>query len=297
MGDAYRKAVAAFAEHNDIPVIRFRPGERKLDVIRPYLDAAETPGVVAIGVAQETQRVMMGTDVDTWLSSGVKARYKIRGFAVWAWDRQLCQKLVVPVWGSKETPNGPVDHEARWALARRLLHDDTIDPGDRVAGALVVIYAQRLSNIAKLTSSDVVERDEEIFIRLGKEDVLMPGPLGVLLRDLPWRRQIGIGGKLHTTEWLFPGRQAGRHQHPDYLRVRLGALGIECRAQRRAALLHLASEVPASVLADTLNLAPSTASKWVDWAGGTWTNYVAERTGSNQGRKSVHSTSPGTVAT
>jgi hypothetical protein len=142
---------------------------------------------------------------------------------------------------------------------------------------LVVLYAQRLSNIARLTTSDVVERDGEMFIRIGKEDVLMPEPLATLLRRLPRRRQIGIAGKLHATEWLFPGRQAGRHQHPDYLRVRLGNLGIDCRAQRRAALLQLASEVPASVLADVVSLAPSTAAGWVDWAGGNWTNYVADR--------------------
>lgn len=141
----------------------------------------------------------------------------------------------------------------------------------------MVIYAQRLSNIARLTRSDVVERDDEVFLCIGKEHVLMPEPLGALLRDLPWRRQIGIAGKLHATEWLFPGRQAGRHQHLDYMRVRLGTLGINCRAQRRAALLQLASEVPASVLADMLNLAPSTAAKWVEWAGGNWTNYAADR--------------------
>lgn len=216
-------------------------------------------------------------DVDAWLSSGAKARYKIRGFLSWALRRKLCDELVVPVLGAHETPNGVVDHEARWALAHRLLHDQTIDVGDRVAGALVVLYAQRLSNIARLTRSDVVERDGEVFIRLGHEEVLMPGPLGSLLRGLPWRRQIGIAGKLHHTEWLFPGRQAGRHQHPEYLRVRLRRLGINCRVQRRAALLQLASEVPASVLADMLNIAPSTAAKWVEWAGGNWTSYVADR--------------------
>jgi hypothetical protein len=74
-----------------------------------------------------------------------------------------------------------------------------------------------------------------------------------------------------------PVDQAGRHQHPEYLRVRLAKLGIDCRAQRRAALLQLGSEVPPVVLADMLNLAPSTAMKWVDWAGGNWAHYVAER--------------------
>lgn len=64
----------------------------------------------------------------------MKARYKVRGFLLWALRRKLCAELVVPVLGAHQTPNGPVDHEARWALARQLLHDDTIDPGDRVAG-------------------------------------------------------------------------------------------------------------------------------------------------------------------
>lgn len=224
------------------------------------------------------------TDIDEWLASRVKARYKIRGFLVWALRRRHCTGLRLPVWGGHETPIGVVDHEARWALARRLLHDDAIDPGDRVAGALVVIYAQRVSNIARLTRSNIIEREDEVFIRFGKENVLMPEPLAGLLRDLPWRRQIGIAGKLHATEWLFPGRQAGRHQHPEYLRVRLGKLGIDCRAQRRAALLQLASELPASVLADVLNLSPGTAAKWVEWAAGNWGVYVAERTGGGGSR-------------
>lgn len=57
----------------------------------------------------------------------------------------------------------------------------------------------------------------------------------------------------------------------------LGKLGIDCRAECRVALLQLASEIPAAVLADMLNLAPSTAAKWVEWAGGNWTGYVAAR--------------------
>jgi hypothetical protein len=63
MGDAFRKAVADFAMDNHIPVIRLKAGERKLDVVRPHLEHAERSGVVALGVAQETQRVTMGTDV------------------------------------------------------------------------------------------------------------------------------------------------------------------------------------------------------------------------------------------
>lgn len=71
IGDAFRAAVAAFAHDNDIPVIRFKRGQRKLDVIRPYLEEATGPGVVAIGVAQELQKVTMGTDVRRDPATGV----------------------------------------------------------------------------------------------------------------------------------------------------------------------------------------------------------------------------------
>jgi hypothetical protein len=62
IGTAFRKAVTAFAEDNGIPVVRFAKGDRKAEVMRPYLEAATAPGVVAIGVAQEFQSVFAAYD-------------------------------------------------------------------------------------------------------------------------------------------------------------------------------------------------------------------------------------------
>jgi hypothetical protein len=47
IGAAFRKAVTAFADDNDIPVVRFAKGDRKADVMRPYLAAATEPGVAS----------------------------------------------------------------------------------------------------------------------------------------------------------------------------------------------------------------------------------------------------------
>jgi hypothetical protein len=60
IGTAFRRAMTTFAEERGIPVVRFRKHDRKADVMRPYLDAAGGPGVVAIGVAQEYQSVFTG---------------------------------------------------------------------------------------------------------------------------------------------------------------------------------------------------------------------------------------------
>ena len=53
-----------YADGNQIPLVVFRKGDRKLEVVRPYLDAAEQAGqseVVAIGEAREFQRVFDAT--------------------------------------------------------------------------------------------------------------------------------------------------------------------------------------------------------------------------------------------
>jgi hypothetical protein len=63
-GQRFRKAVKAFAEDYDVPVIAFRKHDRKLEVVRPLLNAAEREGrprVVAIGTAQEFQNVFAGS--------------------------------------------------------------------------------------------------------------------------------------------------------------------------------------------------------------------------------------------
>jgi hypothetical protein len=63
IGERFRGAVARYAKANAIPVVRFEKGQRKAEVMGPYLEAAQAagrPGVVAIGVAQEFQRVFCG---------------------------------------------------------------------------------------------------------------------------------------------------------------------------------------------------------------------------------------------
>ena len=60
IGARFREAVPAFAEANNVPVVRFKKDQRKADVMKPYLEHASRPGVVAIGVAQEFQSVFTG---------------------------------------------------------------------------------------------------------------------------------------------------------------------------------------------------------------------------------------------
>jgi hypothetical protein len=57
IGDRFRAEVHSFCENNQIPVLRFNAKDRQIDLVKPYFDKETTPGVVAVGIAQEFQSV------------------------------------------------------------------------------------------------------------------------------------------------------------------------------------------------------------------------------------------------
>ncbi|MGH8932724.1 MAG: hypothetical protein ACRDZO_19400 [Egibacteraceae bacterium] len=83
------------------------------------------------------------------------------------------------------------------------------------------------------------------------------------------RSRVGVSST-EPSRWLFPGHLPGRPLTPARLGARLGKLGIDARAGRHAALIHLAAQLPATVLAKLLHISPPTAVRWVNNAGGDW---------------------------
>ena len=116
-----------------------------------------------------------------------------------------------------------------------------------------------------------------MFLRFGQDDLHIPEPLARLLLALVRERRPYLGvGTPAGSRWLFPGLQPGRPLTAARIGERLRALGIRAQPGRRSAMTHLAAQVPAAVLADMLNLAPTTAVKWVSDAGGDWSRYAAD---------------------
>jgi len=213
-------------------------------------------------------------DVDGWLATG-PAAYDVGDFLAWAGEHRHCRTLHVP---RPERRSGTAtDQDERWAIVARLLHDDTLQPTDRVAGSLLLLYGQQLSRITTMTTDQILRRDGAVLVRFGQHDLPLPEPLAGLLLDLihTGRHRTGVGSPT-TTRWLFPGQLPGRPLTAARLGARLRNLGIHARAGRRAALFHLAAQLPAAVLADLLHLAPTTAVRWVRDAGGDWSHYAAQ---------------------
>lgn len=282
--DGYRRPFRAYATWQQLARLR-----------RRYPNG-DTPPLAATGVQTrlaETARflrhlddaeielaALTQADLDRWITKGNGHRRLIRGFIVYAGQHDLAPSDLEVAVHYTNTTTAPTDPDRRWELARRVLHDVTIDPADRVAGALVVLFAQPVARIARLTLDDIHDHPGRLTITFGKDHLELPDPLADLLRQLPWRRQIGPSGTVGDADrWLFPGRQAGRPIHPSHLNRRLTALGIQTLAARQAALLQLAREVPAAVLADTLNIDVATATRWAARSGATWNNYAAARVG------------------
>ena len=204
-------------------------------------------------------------DVEDWLATGPGACH-VREFLAWAARHGHCQALDVP--RPPRRTGTAIGASQRWDLAARLLHDDSIEVTDRVAGCLVLLFGQPTTRIAALTTSQVTRHRDGVTIQLGQHDVPVPEPLGDLLLTLiaDGKPYTGIGSPADST-WLLPGLLPGQPITGKRLAERLRGLGIPVQAGRRAALLDLAAQMPAAVLAALLGLHPSTAVKWMHQAG------------------------------
>jgi hypothetical protein len=103
-------------------------------------------------------------------------------------------------------PQQAIDAESLWEHARRLLHDDTLKPEDRVAGLFVLLYAQWPAAISRLTIDHIDADNHTVRLRLGHEPVDLPEPLASLVLHLVAARQGHVRlGDQRTSGWLFPG--------------------------------------------------------------------------------------------
>jgi hypothetical protein len=142
----------------------------------------------------------------------------------------------------------------------------------------VVLFAQPLSRVARLTVDDLTIEAERVTLRLGDTPLELPEPLAGHFRELVEKRRSLAAAALPGHErWLFAGASPGRPMGELALGRRLRRLGVSCGPNRRAALLELSGRVPAPVLADLLGIHINTASRWAELAGRHQANYLSLR--------------------
>jgi len=72
--------------------------------------------------------------------------------------------------------NGPAQRPATSTAGtpRRLLHDAAIRPEDRLAGQLVMLYAQGATAISQMTVAQIQASDDSVRLRLGRVPIHLP---------------------------------------------------------------------------------------------------------------------------
>jgi hypothetical protein len=214
------------------------------------------------------------TDIDDWLA--VDSFSRSRGFVSWAVKRGHAHGIEVPPFNNEPVREVLAEHDQRWALARRLLSDSSIAVPDRVAGLLVLLYAQRAVRITRLTTEHIIVLPAGVQLQLGEQPIAVPAAFGELIMKLLRERRDAAETGPDDRVWLYPARRLGQPLATRYLLRRLRTLGISPTLGRNTALMEIASEMPAAVITRLLGISLNRATRWTQDAGNTRPGYAAE---------------------
>jgi hypothetical protein len=93
-------------------------------------------------------------DVDDCLHGPTQQRYLLRDFLIWASARRLAGQVTVPSLPRSEL-TGLITEDSRWQLLSRCLRDPGIPLDVRTAGALLLLYGQFVSRLARVAAADI----------------------------------------------------------------------------------------------------------------------------------------------
>lgn len=215
-------------------------------------------------------------ELERWLGDPAgRYRYETATFLRWAYANKLTTTYPkTPRWRG---PVNALNDDQRWTIARQLLHDTTIDTEDRLAGLLLLLYAQRPSAIGLLTTDQITIADDQVSISFGRIPIRLPHPVDELARSaVATRKGHATIGAATPSRWLFPGGQPGRPISTERLKLRLNRLGIRPNQARSTALFQLATDILAAILARTLGISVNSAVRWQQISAGDWAGYAAD---------------------
>jgi hypothetical protein len=217
IGDSdHRQLIQRFATWEVLPRLRARAGNKPITPSsRRFAGEQTKQATVFLDWLAQRQRVLRTCDqanIDTWHAEHSEhLRRCLCGFLLWSMDSNLVRPLRLPTLTISRNP--PLPQRERMALLGRLLTGHDLPLRSRVAGTIVLLYAQRLSRIVRLTI-DVIHDGEQVLLRLGEPPSPVPAPFAQLL--LAW---INERDNMNTatnpnSRWLIPGRRAGQPMHP-----------------------------------------------------------------------------------
>lgn len=218
------------------------------------------------------------TALDGYYQGLTKAHQQsLRGFLSWAitTNRMPRLRFTRPRYRVGEA----LSQQRRLELLGMLLDATDRPLPARVAGCILLLYAQPIPRILAITLDDITTtnhpddtRPGEVLLRLGDPATPVPAPFSDLLLQLHTEHAAAGGDR-----WLFTGLAPGKPLSDRGLANHLRALGIPLRLARVAAVRQLVLDVPAPVVAQALGFHHTTTHRQNHYAGGTWNRYIAVR--------------------
>lgn len=215
------------------------------------------------------------SQLDEWALTGTE-RHRVTGFLRWARRNGLARELTV--FRRKPpgpTPGGPADEE-RKSLLHQILHDASLAPGTKLAGALLLLYGVDPYRLVRITLDQIDTSDGLARIDLGPETLYLPEELGlVALATQEAREAQRLQHTVEDTFWLFPGTRSGYHLANTTLTSRLHRAGLSVANTRRGARTSLAGQLHPTILAALTGIHIRTAVKWYEALAVSRSTYVA----------------------
>ena len=208
-------------------------------------------------------------DIDTWhTTAAIHQTQGARSFLNWAITARHIPACQLPQlrFGTGEA----ITQHRRLTLLHRYITDDHAPPRIRAIACLMLLYAQPLSRLIRLTTSDITRGDNgQVHIHFGHPPAPVPEPFASLLLQLITDRPAT------TSNWLIPGRNPGQPAAYSTVFTQLRNLGFPMRTARISALRQLVLQAPAPVIAQALGFHYTTTERQHASAGATWNRYPA----------------------
>lgn len=212
------------------------------------------------------------SDIDGWYAGAYTARRLTHAFLRWGTRTKVLPRLALP--HQPTTNPAPISQQQRLAALRRLLNDEQIPLLTRTTAVMVLLYAQPLTRILRLTIDDVLHHDGQVSLRLGDPPTPVPEPFAALLPHYLDQRLNLTTATNQNSRWLFPGRCGGQPMTTDAIERRLRTHQIATLNSRAAALRHLVLQAPAPVIARMLGYTDQQTSRIATAAGSPWSRYA-----------------------
>lgn len=213
--------------------------------------------------------------LDTWQASGTTTNEIASRFLRWA----ITTKLVDPTLTMTPHRRGTsptLDADGQTDVVQRVTRTGNLNPRDRAAAILVIVFGQQIERVVTLTWNQVTVTDELVTIQLGDTAIALPEPLAEPFRQLHTSPTHDLTAAHPNSNWVFRGNTPGRHIHAASLRNQLRNI-FSTRAARLGTLHELTKLAPVAIIAETLGYSTTTIERHAMASSASYAQYIASK--------------------